>query len=324
MAFKDNPPPQLYDIISAWMELTLMDTNVVIDIDHVTHRYSNETSALQDVNLQLRNGIFGLLGTNGAGKSTLMNIICTLLDPSEGKVTVGGFDTVKDRFAVRKLIGYLPQKFGAWKLHSVEDVLNTLAKLSGIVDKNIRKQRISQVLASVGLENLAKKKVKELSGGMVRRLGIAQSLIHEPKVLIMDEPTVGLDPEERLRFRHLLASLSKDSLILLSTHIVADLSSNCSEIAIIEKGQLQFCGQPAELIKQAQGSVVEIPEINNRDDDLDGWLEIVSRQDKRGQSILRGVLKNKAAAANTTLQEADTNTVSDITLEEAYLAFSMR
>ena len=187
----------------------------IIVAENLRHVYRGGTVALDDVNLQIGTGLFGLLGSNGAGKSTFMRIICTLLAPTQGRVTVRGLDVVSDRRAVRKLFGYLPQEFGAWRLQRVEEVLNTLALLSGLDDSKARKKRIAEVLASVGLEKVADRMVKQLSGGMMRRLGVAQALVHEPKVLIMDEPTVGLDPEARCRFGQLMTDLARDPVILL-------------------------------------------------------------------------------------------------------------
>jgi len=178
-----------------------------IHVSAVGHVYKGGTVALDGIDLDIGTGLFGLLGPNGAGKSTLMRIMCTLLVPSEGQVTVGGHDVVRDRPGVRAVLGYLPQEFGAWRLHRVEEVLDTLAALSGMSDKATRRARVREVLEQVGLSEVTDRKVKKLSGGMVRRLGVAQALIHDPKFLIVDEPTVGLDPQERMRFRQLMASL---------------------------------------------------------------------------------------------------------------------
>jgi ABC-type multidrug transport system ATPase subunit len=267
------------------------------------------------VNLQIGTGLFGLLGSNGAGKSTLMRIICTLLVPSAGKVTVGGYDVVAQRQSVRRLIGYLPQEFGAWKLQRVEEVIDTLAALSGLRDAKRRKQRVTEVIESVGLAKVAERKVKQLSGGMVRRLGVAQALVHEPRVLVVDEPTVGLDPEERLHFRQLMADLSRERTIVLSTHIVADLGSSCSDLAVIDHGRLQFRGTPAELMRRAQGKVFEISVASEAEAGVMDKLEIVRRSSTNGIVSLRGVLRDGASPAS------GATAVDDITLEEAYLAF---
>ena len=294
----------------------LHDGEDVIVVEGVRKVYKGGTTALDGVDLAIGTGLFGLLGPNGAGKSTLMRIICTLLEPTGGRVTVCGHDVVGDRSAVRRLFGYLPQEFGGWRLQRVEEVLDTLALLSGLRDRKKRHQRIREVLEGVGLQEVADRKVKKLSGGMVRRLGVAQALIHEPPVLVVDEPTVGLDPEERLRFRQLMAELAQERTILLSTHIVADLGSGCQDLALLDAGKVVFRGSPARLLKEAVGQVFEITVGVGREDTL-GEVEIVSRgRDGVGIKI-RGVAPEGALPADSTPVESPT-------LEEAYLAFMAR
>ena len=288
--------------------------DALIVAEGVRHVYKGGTVALDDISLEIGTGLFGLLGSNGAGKSTLMRIICTLLEPTHGRVTVEGLDVVADRRAVRRLFGYLPQEFSAWRLQTVTEVLDTLASLSGLKDAKTRKRRIDEVLESVGLTKVAGRKVKQLSGGMTRRLGVAQALVHEPKVLIVDEPTVGLDPEERLRFRQLMAELGRDRVIVLSTHIVADLGSGCSHVALLDRGKVEFRGSPAELVGLASGKVIEVTVAETAEAEAADSLEIVARRSADGKTTLRGVIKNGAVPA-------DARVVDDITLEEAYLAF---
>ena len=295
----------------------LEPNNPYIKIKNLTHTYSSGVKALDDVNLEIGVGLFGLLGSNGAGKSTLMKIICTILEPKIGEVTISGRDVVKERNSIRPILGYLPQEFGAWRLQRVEDVLDILASLSGIVNKQERQGKIENVLKSVGLTQVAKRKVKELSGGMLRRLGVAQALIHDPSVLIMDEPSVGLDPEERQRFRQLMTELAKDRIVVLSTHIISDLGSSCTRIAVIHKGKLEFDGSPTSLVEQAKGKVFEISVSSTLSNELEGSenFEVVSRTYNEGNSVLRGVVKNG-------LPPEGSNVASNITLEEAYLAFT--
>jgi ABC-type multidrug transport system ATPase subunit len=283
--------------------------SVPIAAEGLRHVYKGGTLALDGVDLEIGTGLFGLLGPNGAGKSTLMRIMCTLLVPTEGRVVVGGHDVVLERRAVRRLVGYLPQEFGAWRLHRVEEVLDTLARLSGITDKGRRQERVRQVLEQVGLEDVSDRKVKKLSGGMVRRLGVAQALVHEPQVIIVDEPTVGLDPEERLRFRQLMASLGQDRTIVLSTHIVADLGSGCRNLALIDAGKIVFRGGPVDLVGRAKGTVFQIEESR-----LGAGVEVVSRaRDEQGVKV-RAVCKAGQLPEGAEL-------VDDPTLEEAYLSF---
>jgi ABC-type multidrug transport system ATPase subunit len=288
--------------------------DAIIVAEGVKQVYEGGTVALDDVSIEIGTGLFGLLGSNGAGKSTLMRIICTLLVPTEGRVTVGGLDVVTQRREARRLFGYLPQNFGAWRLQTVKEVLDTLATLSGLYDRQRRKRRIDDVLEAVGLAQVGDRKVKHLSGGMTRRLGVAQALVHEPKVLIVDEPTVGLDPEERLRFRQLMTELGRDRVILLSTHIVADLGGGCREIAVLDKGKLAFRGLPAQLVAMAVGRVVEVSVPDGAEAELSNRMELVSRRATRGGVVLRGVLGEGVAPA-------DARAAEGVTLEEAYLAF---
>jgi ABC-2 type transport system ATP-binding protein len=221
---------------------------------------------------------------------------------------------VTERLQVRRLFGYLPQEFGAWRLHRVEEVLDTLASLSGVDSRDDRRRRVGEVLAAVGLDAVADRKVKKLSGGMVRRLGVAQALVHDPRVLVVDEPTVGLDPEERLRFRQLMAQLGRERVIVLSTHIVADLGSGCEDMALIDRGQVVFRGSPAALVKNARGRVVEVSLPLAEEASLPADLEIVTRTVTGDRVTVRGVLGDGKAPAGAT-------TVADPTLEEGYLAF---
>jgi ABC-type multidrug transport system ATPase subunit len=280
----------------------------------VRHIYKGGTVALNGVDLEIGTGLFGLLGPNGAGKSTLMKIICTLLVPTEGRVSVGGYDVVRDRRLVRTLFGYLPQEFGAWRLHRVEEVLDTLARLSGMDDADSRRRRVMEIIEAVGLEEATDRKVKALSGGMVRRLGVAQALVHEPRVLVVDEPTVGLDPEERLRFRQLMVELGKDRVIVLSTHIVADLGSGCEDMALIDHGKVEYRGTPAELTDRARGSVFEITIPASAEGELSPNVEVVSRVPD-GSNIRFRVVSSDGSPGS------DAKPVEDPTLEEGYLAF---
>jgi ABC-2 type transport system ATP-binding protein len=280
----------------------------------VRHVYKGGTVALDGVDLQIGTGLFGLLGPNGAGKSTLMRVICTLLVPTAGRVTVAGHDVVSERRAVRRLLGYLPQEFSAWRLHRVEEVLDTLAALSGLDDKKVRRRRVAETLEVVGLQAVADRKVKKLSGGMVRRLGVAQALVHEPRVLVVDEPTVGLDPEERLHFRQLMAKLGRERIIVLSTHIVADLGSGCSDLALIDHGRVEFRGSPTELIANARGKVFELKVSPHEAAESSPDMEIVSRVETSGGIVTRVVLSGGGRPPGARV-------VEDPTLEEAYLAF---
>ncbi len=290
-----------------------MNADRIIAAESLGHTYKGGHTALQEVDLALGTGLFGLLGPNGAGKSTLMRIICTLLVPTRGKVSVCGFDVTKERREVRRLLGYLPQEFGAWRHHRTEEVLDTLARLSGMSNKRHRRARVAETLEQVGLTAVADRKVKKLSGGMVRRLGVAQALVHEPRVLIVDEPTVGLDPEERMRFRQVMGRLGRDRTILLSTHIVADLGGGCQEIALLDDGRIVFQGSPERLLRRAAGQVFEMTVSATDAVKAETEYEIVSRSTTADGVALRGV----SASGLPSGAEA----VASPTLEEAYLAF---
>jgi len=227
-----------------------------ITIENLNKVYPNGNRALSDINLEINNGMFGLLGPNGAGKSSLMRILVTLMQPSSGKVTMDGYDLTKDRQQIRSLLGYLPQDFRFFSHLKTYEFLDYAARLSGMKDSKIRKLAVDKMLEEVGLFEARDRKANNLSGGMKRRLGIAQALINEPKIIIVDEPTTGLDPEERIRFRNLLSTISaKDVVIILSTHIVGDISSSCTDMALLNKGGLAFAGAPDDLVAQAEGKV---------------------------------------------------------------------
>lgn len=290
-----------------------IERDISINIEKVRHVYKGGNAAINGISLDIHTGLFGLLGPNGAGKSTLMRIICSLLVPTEGHVTVGGYDVVKERRKVRKLLGYLPQDFNAWRLHRVEEVLETLAILSGLKNNSERRGRVAEILELVGLLDVSHRKVKSLSGGMVRRLGVAQALIHDPKILIVDEPTVGLDPEERIHFRQLMAKLGKERIILLSTHIVGDLGSGCHDLALIDRGRMEFRGSPEKLVEKAKGFVFEMHLDGSRTEVADQY-EIVSQEQKLGRTIIRAVSRMGEIPDGAV-------PVDNPTLEEAYLAF---
>ena len=230
-----------------------------IQIENLDKIYKNGKRALSGVNLEIENGMFGLLGPNGAGKSSLMRILVTLMKPSEGKVNVNGFDLQKDRGEIRKMLGYLPQDFRFFTKLKTWEFLNYAAGLSGIKSKSERLGKVDEWLDKVGLFDVRERSANKLSGGMKRRLGIAQALIGDPQIIVVDEPTTGLDPEERIRFRNILSELSqKDVIIILSTHIVGDISSVCQDLALLNKGEVGFKGSPEELINKTRGHVWQV------------------------------------------------------------------
>lgn len=230
-----------------------------IEIRGLNKVYPNGKHALSDINLTIENGMFGLLGPNGAGKSSLIRILVTLLTPTSGTVSVNGFDLTTDRGKIRALLGYLPQDFRFFSKLKTWEFLDYAAGLSGITSKAIRQKKVDEWLEKVGLFDARDRQANNLSGGMKRRLGIAQALIGDPRIIIVDEPTTGLDPEERIRFRNILSELSQqDVIIILSTHIVGDISSVCRDLALLNEGSIQFNGSPEMLASKARGHVWQV------------------------------------------------------------------
>ena len=208
-----------------------------ITIDALDKIYKNGNQALKDINLKIENGMFGLLGPNGAGKTTLIRILVTLMKPSSGKVRVNELDLQKNRREIRSVLGYLPQDFRFFSKLKTWEFLDYVASLAGLKEGRGRKKAVDEMLEQVGLYEVRDRQANKLSGGMKRRLGIAQALIGDPQIVIVDEPTTGLDPEERIRFRNLLSDMSqRDIVIVLSTHIVGDISSTCNQMALLNKG----------------------------------------------------------------------------------------
>ena len=226
-------------------------------IKNLNKKYRNGVHALNDVSLTIPTGMFGLLGPNGAGKSSLMRTIATLQDADSGSITLGDIDVLNDKDAVRKVLGYLPQEFGVYPGTSAIDLLNHLALLKGFENKSDRKQMIEQLLIKVNLWESRKNAVSSYSGGMRQRFGIAQCLIGTPKLVIVDEPTAGLDPAERNRFYNILSEIGENTIVILSTHIVQDVRELCTHMAVVDKGKVLFAGTPDNALLQVQGKVWE-------------------------------------------------------------------
>jgi ABC-type multidrug transport system ATPase subunit len=230
-----------------------------IEIQGLNQIYPNGNQALKNVNLEFGTGMFGLLGPNGAGKSSLMRILVTLMKPSSGLVLVDGKDIQKNRKELRSILGYLPQDFRFFTSLKTWEFLDYSGSLAGLKNKKERLSEVDRLLDQVGLLEVRDRQANRLSGGMKRRLGIAQALIGSPKIIVVDEPTTGLDPDERIRFRNILSQLSQhDVTIILSTHIVGDISSTCQGMALLNKGELVFSGSPEALVKHAEGHVFKL------------------------------------------------------------------
>lgn len=248
-----------------------------ISIQQLCKVYDNGKRAVDNINLDIENGMFGLLGPNGAGKSTLMRILVTLMKPTSGNVFVNQLDIAKNRGEIRDMLGYLPQDFRFFTKLKTWEFLDYAARLSGIRNKKQRIEKVDLWLDKVGLFDVRERNADKLSGGMKRRLGIAQALIGNPKILVVDEPTTGLDPEERIRFRNLMSDMSnQDAIIILSTHIVGDISSICNNMALLDGGKLSFSGSPDKLIEITKGHVWQIETSGTEYDILKNEYPIIS------------------------------------------------
>ena len=248
-----------------------------ISIQNLTKIYGNGHKALKEVNIEIENGMFGLLGANGAGKSTLMRILVSLMQPTSGKVLVNGMELNKHRKEIRSMTGYLPQDFSSFPKLKTWEFLDYTARLGGLKDKRKRRDAIDEMLEEVGLFEARERFANNLSGGMKRRLGIAQALIGEPKIIIVDEPTTGLDPDERIRFRNLLTKIStRDVIIILSTHIVGDISSTCTQMALLRSGNLVYSGSPEMLMREAKGKVWRIHATHEQFDEVNVNFNVIS------------------------------------------------
>lgn len=233
-----------------------------IEINNLSKKYGKKT-VLKNVSVTISSGMFGLLGRNGAGKTSLMRILATLSVASGGEISINGISS-KETCKIREIVGYLPQDFSFYRNMSVYGAMDYLGLLSNTPDK-IRRERISTLLEKVNLKEDMKTKVRALSGGMKRRLGIAQALLHDPQVLIVDEPTAGLDPEERIRFRNMLSEFAEDRIVIFSTHISSDVESSCENIGVLDNGRMVWNGAAEELVKQAEGKVYLISADKKQD-----------------------------------------------------------
>jgi ABC-2 type transport system ATP-binding protein len=231
-------------------------TSCELSLESVSYGYQRDRMAVSDISLNFDRGIIGLLGPNGAGKSTLMRLLATLTKPRSGRILWNGSDIARDPNALRRDLGFLPQDFGVYPALSAREFLAYLAAVKGLPSARIA-DRVDACLSMVGLSDAADRRLGGYSGGMRQRVGIAQALLNDPKLLIVDEPTVGLDPEERMRFRHLLTDLAGQRLVILSTHIVSDVEASANSLAVMSAGRLHFHGSPEHLIAQAEGRVWE-------------------------------------------------------------------
>lgn len=262
-----------------------------LSIKNLSKTYANGVKALDNISLELPTGLFGLLGPNGAGKSTLMRTIATLQEPDEGSIHLGAIDVINQKYELRKTLGYLPQEFGVYPKSNAYDLLHHLAVLKGITNAKERVEIVDALFQRVNLYEFRKHKVSGFSGGMKQRFGIAQALLGNPKLIIVDEPTAGLDPGERNRFYNLLSEISENVIVILSTHIVQDVSQLCSNMAIINQGKLLYTGKPDAAIAELNGMVWE--KLINKSEMADIEMEhsIISSRLVSGNPLIH-IIKN--------------------------------
>ncbi|MCE6990737.1 ABC transporter ATP-binding protein [Dyadobacter sp. CY323] len=258
-----------------------------LSIQNLQKTYPNGVRALKGIDLVIETGMFGLLGPNGAGKSSLMRTIATLQEADAGSIFLDDLDVLNDKPAVRRILGYLPQEFGVYPKISSEVMLDHIAQLKGILDAKERKQTVAALLARVNLYNDRKKHLGTFSGGMKQRFGIAQALLANPKLIIVDEPTAGLDPAERNRFYNLLSELGENTIVILSTHIVEDVRTLCSDFAIICKGEVLRNGNPDEAVKELEGYIYSITIEKSDIEEYKAKYQVISAQMKSGKLSIR-------------------------------------
>ncbi|HEY8026114.1 MAG TPA: ABC transporter ATP-binding protein [Burkholderiaceae bacterium] len=287
-------------------------SNSLLQIENLSYRYPNGHVAVSDLSLNLGPGILGLLGPNGAGKSSLMRVLATLSKASAGRVMWKGQDIAMNPDALRVELGYLPQDFGVYPALSAREFLGFLAAVKGLSRKQSN-ERVQQCLVQVGLAEAAEKPLGSFSGGMRQRVGIAQALLNDPQLLIVDEPTVGLDPEERLRFRHLLTDLADHRLVILSTHIVSDVEASATAIAVMAEGRLRFHGTPEAMLASAVGMVWELTIASEQLSAMREHLHICHSV-RRPEGV-----RIRVIAASAPRHDAEAVTPS---LEDAYMALS--
>jgi ABC-type multidrug transport system ATPase subunit len=258
----------------------------MLEISNLTHTYGNGTVALDDVSLSIPRGMYGLLGPNGAGKSTLMRTVATLQQPTAGSIKFGDIDVIAEPERLRRTLGYLPQDFGVYPRVSAYAMLDQLAVLKGITSGSQRKAVVETLLQQTNLWNVRNKSIAGFSGGMRQRFGIAQALIGNPELIIVDEPTAGLDPEERNRFLNLLAEIGDNVVVILSTHIVDDVADLCPRMAVLANGRVQLEGKPGDLISATRGKIWQ--KVIDRDDleDYQGRYEVISSRLFAGNSVI--------------------------------------
>lgn len=276
----------IYELMIGLRKQKAIHMNTLI-IENLTKTYPNGVKAIDGVSLTITNGMYGLLGANGAGKSSLMRTIASLQEPTSGTITFNGIDIISNPQEVRKQLGYLPQEFGVYPKFSAEKLLNHLAVLKGILDQNERKNQVTALLQQVNLYQHRKKAVYTFSGGMRQRFGIAQALLANPQLIIVDEPTAGLDPEERNRFLNLLSEIGENVIVILSTHIVEDVRDLCKKMAILSNGKIIREGNPLELVATLENKL---------------WSKIIAKKDLEAYKKAFHVISTKLVSGETQIR----------------------
>jgi ABC-2 type transport system ATP-binding protein len=256
-------------------------------IRDLSKRYGNGVQALDRISLEIGPGMFGLLGPNGAGKSTLMRTLATLQEADSGSATLGDIDVLRQKDRVRRVLGYLPQEFGVYPKVTAAEMLDHFARLKGLTDTKTRKATVDALLERVNLARVRDQKLGGFSGGMRQRFGIAQALLGSPKLIIVDEPTAGLDPEERVRFHNLLADIGEDVIVILSTHIVDDVADLCPRFAVISKGRVLLAGEPREAVASLEGRVWQRAVPRDEVAAMQAQLPVISTRLHAGRTIVR-------------------------------------
>jgi len=280
-------------------------------LENLSKRYPNGVQALKDVSLAIGPGLFGLLGPNGAGKSTLMRILATLQEADTGTARLDGIDVLREKDAVRRLLGYLPQDFGLYPKVTAQELLEHLALLKGLGDRKKRREAVSALLQQVNLYSVRHKRLGGFSGGMKQRFGIAQALLGDPKLVIVDEPTAGLDPQERVRFQNLLSDIGQNVIVILSTHIVSDVSDLCGDMAILDAGEVRLKGDPLEVVRRLEGKVWRTVVPKEKVEELQAKHAVISTRLLAGRTVVH-VFAGARPAPEFEAVEPD--------LEDAYFA----
>jgi ABC-type multidrug transport system ATPase subunit len=260
---------------------------MLLSIRNLSKRYGNGVQALDNVSLDIAPGMFGLLGPNGAGKSTLMRTLATLQEADSGTATFDGIDVLREKDRVRRLLGYLPQEFGVYPKVTAQEMLDHFARLKGLVDPRQRKATVDALLERTNLAAVRKQRLGGFSGGMRQRFGIAQALIGNPRLIIVDEPTAGLDPEERVRFHNLLADIGREVVVILSTHIVDDVADLCPSFAVISKGRVLMSGEPRQAVQGLEGRIWRRTVARAELEGLQSRLPIISTRLQSGSTVVR-------------------------------------